>query len=130
MPSLIGYTNENGVQVTANYLKTLPTTKFGTRELAVVVLEINNIEDNYEDPASLFTRSIRAIQQNVEVFGVFNPASNRCTLLVAADTMPQDDGDEAGDGNRNNYLDSVLSSAGVSGSVWNASINGDNINYD
>ena len=117
-------------EVTANYLVTLPTSKFGTRELAVVVLEVTGIETNYEDPASLFSRSVRAIQQNVEVFAVFTPASGTATLLVAADTMPQDDGDEAGDGNANSYLSDALDAAGVSGTVWNAIIEGDIINYD
>jgi hypothetical protein len=124
MPSLIGTT------VTANYLKTQPTTRFGTRELAVVVLEVAGIGTNQNDANSLFTRAIRAIQQNVEVFGVFDPSGNFCTILVAADTMPQDEGDEAGDGNANSYLGSVLTAAGITGTVWNAEISGDNINYD
>jgi hypothetical protein len=124
MPSVLG------TMITDNYLKTFPTTKFGTRELAVVVLEITNVQVDFEDPASLFSRSVRAIQQNVEVFAVFQPSGSRVTLLVAADTMPQDDGDEAGDGNSNNYLQDVLINSGISATVWNASINGDNINYD
>jgi hypothetical protein len=124
MPSLLNTT------VTANYLRTVPTSKFGTRELAVVVLDVSGIDTDWEDSGSLFTRAVRAIQQNVEVFAIFNPSGNQVTLLVAADTMPQDDGDEAGDGNSNNYLEDVLNAAGVSGSVWNASIDGDNINYD
>jgi hypothetical protein len=124
MPSLIGTT------LTANYLKTAPTSKFGTRELAVVVLEITDIQVNSADSGSLFTRAVRAIQQNVEVFAVFEPSGSRCTLLVAADTMPQDAGDEAGDGNANSYLADILDRADVAGTVWNAEIVGDNINYD
>lgn len=124
MPSLIGD------DIAKHYLVTLPTSKFGTRELAVVVLEIDDIQINFEDPSSLFSRAVRAIQQNAEVYTVFNPSANRCTLLVAADTMPQDDGDEAGDGSSNSYLQSVLDKAGVTGYVWNAQINGTSINYD
>lgn len=124
MPSLIGD------DIAKHYLVTLPTSRFGTRELAVVVLDITDIQINFEDPASLFSRAVRAIQQHVEVYTVFNPSSNRCTLLVAADTMPQDDGEEAGDGNSNSYLSDVLSNAGISATVWNAQVNGTSINYD
>jgi hypothetical protein len=133
MPSLIGAPLGGGAPgtTTQNYLVTVPTSKFGTRELAVVIVELNGIGTNYEDSDSLFTQTVRAIQQNAEVYTVFNPSSNRLALLVAADTLPQDAGDEAGDGNRISYLNNVLTDAGITGhDVFNAEINGTNINYD
>lgn len=133
MPSLIGVAGADG-QISsgaaANYLITTPTSKFGTRELAVIVLEVTDLDVDWQDQDSTFTRAVRGIQQNVEVYTVFEPSGNFCTLLVATDTMPQDDGDTAGDGGSNGYLQDALDVAGISGTVWNASLTGSNINYD
>ena len=133
MPSLIGAQLGGGAPgtTTQNYLLTVPTSKFGTRELAVVVVELTDVETNWEDTDSLFTRTVRAIQQHAEVYTVFQPANARLTLLVSADTQPQDTNDQAGDGNRNTYFEEALADAGITGhSVWNASVYGSSINYD
>ena len=133
MPSLIGVPGADGQMssgAAANYLITTPTSKFGTRELAAVILDVTDISVDWQDPDSIFTRAVRGIQQNVEVYAVFNPSGSLCTLLVSADTMPQDDGDEAGDGNRNTYLEDAMAAAGIQGNVWNASISGGSINWD
>jgi len=130
MPSQINNSG-NVYNISENYLLTIPTSKFGTRELAVVVVELNNVGIDTGDVNSLFTRTVRAIQQNAEVYTVFEPSSTRLTLLVAADTLPQDDGDAAGDGNSISYLNNVLTSAGITGhGVFNAAINGTSISYD
>jgi hypothetical protein len=36
MPSVIGTDSGSGVNVAANYLKTLPSTQFGTRQISVI----------------------------------------------------------------------------------------------
>ena len=72
MPSLIGTT------VTANYLKTVPTTQFGTRRLSVINIAIAGLTDgatpdSYTLSDSLFSKSVRALQQTAEVWAVFTP---------------------------------------------------------
>ena len=123
MPSLIGST------VTANYLKASPSTQFGTRKLALEVVNVGGVGDNAGDSNSTFAQVVRALQQNVEVYAVFEPNGNQVSVLVSADTTPFGDG-QAGDGSRNSYLEDVLGNAGFEAEVWNASISGDNINYD
>jgi hypothetical protein len=129
MPSLIN--NGDAVSVAQNYLKTVPSTQFGTRKLKPLVIIVDSLSNNYTDSNSLFTRTIRALQQNVEVYAVFNPSGDYVTVLVASDTTPQDNlTDEAND-NRDAYLELALSNAGIAGAeVWNAQINGNNINYN
>lgn len=124
MPSLLG------TLVTANYLKAAPSTRFGTRALAVQVVTVTDIGVNYENSNSTFAQVVRALQQATEVFGIFQPSGNQVTVLVAADTTAFGNG-EPGDGNRNSYLEDALDAAGFGGAeVWNADISGDNINYD
>lgn len=117
-------------EVTANYLKTVPTTQISTRKLKPMVLIVSGLDSNYADPASLFSRTIRAIQQNVELYAVFNPSGNYVTILVASDTTPQDNATDEDNNNRDAYLESVLAKGGITGEVWNASINGSSINYN
>jgi len=67
-----------GTTVAANYLKTVPTTQFGTRRLSVINIAIANVADNgsglvYSDANSLFSKSVRALQQTAEVWAVFTP---------------------------------------------------------
>ena len=133
MPSLIGAPLGGGAPgtTTQNYLLTVPTSKFGTRELAVLVVELTDVQTNWEDTDSLFTRTVRAVQQHAEVYTVFPPGNNQLTLLVSADTQPQDENNQAGDGNRNSYFEDILSDAGITGAdVWNASVYGTSINWD
>jgi len=130
MPSLIG--NPNNVHdVAANYLLTDPTTQLGTRVLKPMLILINGLSTNASDANSLFTRTIRAIQQHVELYAVFNPSGSWVTILVASDTTPQDNTTDEANNNRNGYLEDVLAEAGIANAeVWNASINGTNINYN
>jgi hypothetical protein len=132
MPSVIGVPLGGGAygSVTTNYLRTKPSTRFGTRELAAIVIGYNGVENNYEDSDSDYSRIVRALQQNVELYAVFTPRNDTFVVLVSADTTPQDDGDNPGDGNRNSHLQNIIFKGGYSVDVFNASINGDTINYD
>jgi hypothetical protein len=90
MPSLIGSTGYDGTVntgVAANYLKTTPTTKFGTRQLAFFNVDVTSIESNFTDPASLYTRVVRTIQQIAEIYAIGEPTSNGFFLIVSADTL-------------------------------------------
>lgn len=135
MPSLINqtvgyYENGDPVYAGANYLVALPTTQLGTRVLKPLVLYVTGVETNYENADSLFSKTVRALQQNVELYAVFTPNSDRLTVLVASDTTPQDNTTDEEDNNRNAYLEEVLSAAGVTAEVWNATINGSSLNWN
>jgi hypothetical protein len=67
MPSLLG------TDVTTNYLKTIPTTQFGTRRLSVINIAVADVFVNFANANSLFTKSVRALQQTAEVWSVFTP---------------------------------------------------------
>ena len=123
MPSLIGN------YVAGNYLLSDPTTQLGTRKLKPLVLYVTGIGTNAADANSLFSRTVRALQQNVELYAVFNPNGDRLTVMVASDTTPQDNTTDEDNNERNGYLEDVLSDAGVTAEVWNATINGDSLNW-
>ena len=84
MPSLIGNT------VAANYLKTKPTTQFGTRQLSVLNIAIADVFVNHADADSLFSKSVRALQQTAEVWAVFTPVDgspDSFNVIIATDTQ-------------------------------------------
>ena len=73
MPSQIN--NEGNVHnVTANYLKTAPTTRFGTRQIQrVSIYTTADTTANYLESNSLYSQLVRALQQNVELYAVHMP---------------------------------------------------------
>jgi hypothetical protein len=80
----------NLVDIAANYLKTIPTTQFGTRQLTVIKVEIDGVYVNYADSNSLFTKSVRALQQTAEVWAVFTPvdaSTDYFNAIIATDTQ-------------------------------------------
>ena len=96
MPSVIGTDAGSGVDVAANYLKTLSSTQFGTRQLWVIQVAITGVDTNYANANSLFTKSVRALQQTAEVWAVFTPTSGQFNAIISADS--QWDGDSANQG--------------------------------
>jgi hypothetical protein len=140
MPSLLGtgiaanygrvvstenYTETDGVRTYAGQL-----TQFGTRKLAFIVVELTDVHVNYTDSNSLLSQVVRALQQQVEVYGVGKPSNSDVTIIIADDTAPYDDGDEFADGNRNSRLEDALDAAGLSTNVWNAEVVGGDLNWD
>ena len=84
MPSLIGET------VAANYLKADPSTQFGTRQLSVLNIAIDGVFVDYADANSLFSKSVRALQQTAEVYAVFTPVdagTDSFNVIIATDTQ-------------------------------------------
>jgi hypothetical protein len=84
MPSLIGNT------VAANYLKAKPTTQFGTRQLSVLNIAIADVFVNHANADSLFSKSVRALQQTAEVWAVFTPVDgspDSFNVIIATDTQ-------------------------------------------
>lgn len=94
MPSVIGTDSLSGVNVAANYLKTSASTKFGTRELSVLKFVIDGVYVNYADADSLFSKSVRALQQTAEVYAVFTPVDSGTDYfcaIIATDTQTSGD---------------------------------------
>ena len=82
MPSLIDST------VTANYLKAKPSTRFGTRDLAFMVIDADNSNyyNNFLDSNSNFSKTIRVVQTQAEIYAVGEPNGGYLTIVVAIDT--------------------------------------------
>lgn len=96
MPSLLGTT------VSANYLKTTPTTQFGTRILRTIAITIsnggsndkdlttaNNAGGSYLDSGSYFSVAVRALQTSAEIYAVYTPSAT-ALVVVVADTTAND----------------------------------------
>lgn len=90
MPSVID------TLVGANYLKAKPSTRFGTRQLAFFTVANSGLETNFRDSDSAYSRAIRAIQTQAEIYAVGTPASGAFVVVVAQDTAS--DGDNTDDG--------------------------------
>jgi hypothetical protein len=90
MPSLVGTT------VTANYLKADPSTQFGTRQLTVLNIAQTGVETDYALSDSLFSKTVRALQQTAEVYAVFTPTTDALKVIIAADTQTTGDTKPAG----------------------------------
>jgi hypothetical protein len=104
MPSQIA-NGGNIVDIAANYLVAKPSTQFGTRQLTVLNIAQTGVETDYEDSNSLFSKTIRAVQQTAEVWAVFTPTTDAVKVIIATDT--QFTGDSAHQG--------AVNGGGVSG---------------
>lgn len=105
MPSLLGTTGIDGTintGVAANYLKTKPTTQFGTRILRTIAITIDNAGSNdkdlttannaggsYLDSGSYFSVAVRALQTSAEIYAVYTPSAT-ALVVVVADTTATD----------------------------------------
>ena len=91
MPSVIDSgLSHSVVNVAANYLKAQPSTQFGTRQLTVIKVEIDGVYVNYADADSLFSKSVRALQQTAEVWAVFTPVNTTddyFNAIISTDTQ-------------------------------------------
>jgi hypothetical protein len=85
MPSQINNAG-NVHNITANYLKTKPSTRFSTRQLAFVEIEVTGCHTNYANPDSLYSRAVRGVQAVAEIFAVGAPATNKFMVVIAQDT--------------------------------------------
>jgi len=88
MPSLLG------TDVAANYLKTLPSTQFGTRQLSVLNIAIDGVFVSHADANSLFSKAVRALQQTAEVWAVFTPVdagTDSFNVIISADSQTTGD---------------------------------------
>jgi hypothetical protein len=83
MPSLIGET------VTANYLKAISSTQFGTRRLSVINIAFTGADTTPTIANSLFSQAVRALQQTAEVWAIFTPTSGEFKAIIATHTQFQ-----------------------------------------
>lgn len=111
MPSLVGTT------VAANYLKASPSTQFGTRELTIISVAQTGIDTTPTVANSLFSKTVRALQQSAEVYAVGTPTTGACQFIIATDT--QSTADSATDATAGYGLleAAILAGSGVAGTV-------------
>jgi len=118
MPSLVGTT------VAANYLVAQPSTQFGTRQLSVLTITQAGVFVNYADSNSLFSKTIRALQQTAEVWAVFTPTSGAVNVIISTDSQwdgvgaPQtSQGGYRGDASYDAMEASILAGCGTAATV-------------
>jgi hypothetical protein len=123
MPSLIGADAGSGVNVAANYLKsTSPFTQFGTRELQIINVAQTGINTTPSNANSLFSKTVRALQQTAEIYAVGTPTSGNCQFIIAVDT--QSTADSATDNTAAYGLleAAILAGSGVTATVTNVAL--------
>ena len=110
--------------VAANYLKAKPSTQFGTRQLSVLTITQTGIHTTHANANSLFSKTIRAIQQTAEIHAVFTPVTDAVNVIISTDSQwdgtgaPQaSQGGTAGDGTFTAMEASILAGAGVAATV-------------
>jgi translation initiation factor 1 (eIF-1/SUI1) len=122
-----------------NYEKAQPSSLFGTRELAYLVVEMNtDVESNYLESKSLYEQAIKALQQRVEIYAVGRPSGEFFTVIASATTAPfnidaltKQQNQHNQDGERVTALEDVINTTcEVSCYVWNAILTGSSFNYD
>ena len=101
----------------ANYLKASPSTQFGTRQLTIISVAQTAIGTNYANADSLFSKTVRAVQQTAEIYAVGTPSTNACQFIIATDT--QSTADSATDQTAGFGLleAAILAGSGVAGTV-------------
>jgi hypothetical protein len=119
MPSQINNPG-NVYNITANYLKTKPSTRFSTRQLAFVEIEVTGCHTDYATPDSLYSRAVRGVQAVAEVYAVGTPAVNKFMVVIAQDTDGADnnnDGLDGGDSSSQSMADAVRDSVEGNGDL-------------
>ena len=106
----------------ANYLKASPSTQFGTRQLTIISVAQTAIGTNYANADSLFSKTVRAVQQTAEIYAVGTPSTNACQFIIATDT--QSTADSATDQTAGFGLleAAILAGSGVAGTVTNVAL--------
>ena len=125
MATWVGATGDADLSgVAANYLKAKASTQFGTRQLIVLNIAATAVGTNFANANSLFSQTIRALQQTAEVHAVFTPLTNSVNVIVSNDSQWDGvtianqagaKGGAAGDASYNS-LEAALA-AGVDGTV-------------
>lgn len=112
-PGNVGY--GTGGDVSANYLRTSPSTRFSTRDLAFLVIDMDNSSyfNNAAAPDSNFSKVVRLVQTQAEIYAVGTPASGVVTIVAAIDTASDGDNTDGGLNARAKTIKQALSDAGI-----------------
>lgn len=73
-----------------NYLKASASTQFGTRQLTVIKVVQDGVFASHADANSLFSKSVRALQQTAEIYAVYTPVDSGTDYfcaIIATDTQ-------------------------------------------
>jgi hypothetical protein len=75
MPSLYDQESGNGIKFGDNARRTKPSTHFGTRQYHRWTVYTNeDIVTGWDQPNSIYSQLVRALQLNVELYAVYEPA--------------------------------------------------------
>jgi hypothetical protein len=112
MPSQIN--NPGNVHnISANYLKTKPSTRFATRQLTFFDVRVDGCHTDPYEPASLYSQAVRGVQVAAEIYAVGEPYSDHFIVVVASDTAADPhNNDEDGQGENNEMANSLQDSIG------------------
>ena len=122
MPSQINNPG-NVVNITANYLVTKPSTRFATRDLAFLVIDMDSGSyfNNADLPDSNFSKVVRLVQTQAEIYAVGTPTSGVVTIVVAIDT--------ANDGSNSEILAANAKAKTIDQALSDAGINADSVSF-
>ena len=115
----------NNPTVVANYARTKPSTRFSTRQLQILDIELTGVATNPYAPNSLYSKAVRGIQTAAEIQMLGEPSADNFIVVVALDTL--NDGE-------NTYIGAeqgnVLGSSGYThGPNDQTGLNSDNLNF-
>ena len=118
MPSQIN-NGGNVHQITANYLVAKPSTRFSTRQLQFVEIEVTGCHTSPYVTDSLYSRAVRGVQAVAEVYAVGRPSANKFMVVIAQDTDGADDVNDIdlGSANSQSMADAVRASVQGSGDL-------------
>jgi hypothetical protein len=77
----------NNPTVVANYARTKPSTRFSTRQLQILDIELTGVATNPYAPNSLYSKAVRGIQTAAEIQMLGEPTADHFIVVVAYDTL-------------------------------------------
>jgi hypothetical protein len=116
--------------ISDNWQKTAPTTTFGTPALDFYVVDLGtNVETNWAQSNSLFSKAVRGIQLVANLYMVGQPGGNAFTIAVVSNTCPgRNPGAISG---TNTALENAVNAAtSEESSVYYASFDGNNLVFN
>ena len=107
---------------------TYDQTNFATRTVAFLQVNMDgDVENNYNEVGSLYQKAVQGLQQLGEIYGIGAPNGNWFTAIMSADTLPMDGQVEQSGDTLDTVKAAVDAATGGSCTVWNAKLNGGNI---
>lgn len=116
--------------VSDNWQKAAPSTTFGTPALDFYVIDMGtDVETDWDESNSMYSKAIRGIQQVANLYMVGEPGGNAFTIAVVSNTCP---GRNPGAiGGVNTYLEDAINAAtGEECSAYYAAFQGNNLTFN